>query len=524
MKTRIMKKGLSRQIARGEKNGTKGSGGTTVTGTPPQAATGSASELVDMAEAIATLKTTRPTFYRWLRSGKLRGMKVGRQWRFYRSDVDRFLQGEEPRIDVAVDMTPLLTTLCQKLADLGKPCRTPMTERMDMQVVSLMIELACYMHATDLHVEPLTVSGGERVARVRCRVDGVLHTLVEFDGRLLRPIIERWKIMANADIHEIRLPQDGRAVATIQGKSLDMRICFVPVNLGEAVTVRFLDSSAVQLSLENFNFPARDKERLLQFLNSPWGLLVVSGPTGSGKTTVLYGCLKHCTRSELKVMSVEDPVEYILPGVAQIQLRQAEGLTYGVALRAVLRSDPDVIMIGELRDLESMEIAQKSALTGHLVVTVMHADEAAAALHRMVDMGSAPFLVADATKLVHSQRLVRKLCQACSRPHQPSPALLTRVSEMATAGGLNWDELPGNYRAPVGCPECRQTGFRGRAAIVETLAVTPAIRAAIYRQATVEEIRAVAVREGMTTFLADGIRHAANGLTTLEEVLAACRT
>ena len=375
------------------------------------------------------------------------------------------------------------------------------------------------MRASDLHIEPHTDAAGQRVARVRCRVDGVLHTLAEFDIRLLRPIVERWKIMGSCDIHETRLPQDGRVVVTTRGRQLDLRLCFVPASTGESITVRFLDSSAVLLSLDRIEFSARDKERLLRLLEAPWGLLVVSGPTGSGKTTVLYSCLMHCTRPEVKVMSVEDPVEYTLPGVTQIQVRPADGLNFPAALRAVLRSDPDVIMIGEISDLESLEVAQQSALTGHLVMTVLHAGEAAAALQRMVEMGAAPFLVADATKLVQSQRLVRKLCKACSRPCRPAPDLLARAHDLARAGGLNWDELPANYREAAGCPECRMTGYRGRTVIAETLEVTPAIRAAICRHASVEELRALAVKEGMTTFVADGIRRAAQGQTTLEEVL-----
>ena len=516
MKTKTEKKAATQQTARSGKRGApvKAAAAATPGGTREPGR-----ELVDMAGAIAMLKTTRPTFYRWLRSGKLRGMKVGRQWRFHRSDVERFLQGEGPLVDLAGDLTPLLTALRRHLPDGAGPDPASTPDREDLQAVMLMIAAAAHMRASDLHIEPHTDAAGERVTRVRCRVDGVLHILAEFDIRLLRPIVERWKIMGGCNIHETRLPQDGRIVVRVQGRQLDLRVSFVPVGTGEAVTVRFLDSSVARLSLDRIEFAARDKERLLRFLAENWGLLVVSGPTGSGKTTVLYSCLMHCVRPEIKAMSVEDPVEYILPGVTQVQLRSADGLNFPAALRAVLRSDPDVILIGELRDNESLMIAQQCALTGHLVMTSMHAGDAAAALQRMVDMGSAPFLVADATRLVQSQRLVRNLCKACSRPCRPSPDLLARAGELAHAGGLNWNELPTDYREAVGCPECRTTGYRGRTVIVENLAVTPAIRAAICRNAPVEELRALAVKEGMTTFVADGIRRAAEGQTTLEEVL-----
>lgn len=477
-------------------------------------------ELVDMAGAIALLKTTRPTFYRWLRSGKLKGMKVGRQWRFYRSDVERFLQGEGPRIELPVDLAPLLTELRQRLAAIGGDDEVPATEPKDAQAVALMIAIGAHMRASDLHLEPLTKPGAPgNVAWVRCRVDGVLHTVAELDLRLLRPLIQRWKILANADLHENRRPQDGRIMQTVAGRRLDLRVCFVPACLGEALTARFLDTSALCLDLDRIDYAPADKERITQFLDSTWGLLVVTGPTGSGKTTGLYACLNRCTRPEVKVMSVEDPVEYLLPGVTQIPVNMATGTTFAAAMRAVLRCDPDIIMVGEVRDRESLQVVMQSVLTGHLVMTTLHTDEAASALTRMVDIGADPFLVADAAKLVVAQRLVRKLCARCSRPGQPDEAMLQRAAQVAGVGGLDWAALPKTFREPVGCAECRQTGYRGRAVIAEALAVTPDIGAAVRRGAGTEELRAIAVREGMTTLAAHGLRRAATGQTTLEEVL-----
>lgn len=479
-----------------------------------------AADVMDMAEAIAALKTSRPTFYRLLRTGKLKGMKVGRQWRFYRADIARFLEGEGPRIAVPVGMGSLLEALRGKLQALG--VEFPAEARSgsdDQQAVALMIHLASSMRASDLHLEAHIGTDGASVAMLRLRVDGVMHTMATFDLRLLRPLIARWKVVSGANINEERLPQDCRLLWPIGARSLDMRICFVPACMGEVLTARLLDSSAVQLSLDHLDLAVPDLERLKHGLRLPWGLLVVSGPTGSGKTTVLYACLNQCASATTKCMSVEDPIEYILPWVTQLQVRPALGMNVAAMLRAVLRSDPDVIMVGELRDAESLRVTQQTALTGHLVMTTMHTDEAAAALTRMAEIGGDPFLVAESTKLVLAQRLVRVLCKTCSRPVQPPAALLARAAELAQAGGLDWEALPQAFREPVGCPECRQTGYRGRKAVTEALVVTPEIGTALRQGASVDDLRALAIRQGMTTFVADGIRRAAAGQTALDEVM-----
>ncbi len=476
-------------------------------------------ELVDMEEAMALLKTTRQTFYRWLRSGKFKGMKVGRQWRFYREDIERFLKGEGPRIDLPGSLKPLLGLLGQKLAEAGKPLTAPLTGSEDEQAVNLMILTGYGLRASDLHLEAQSKgAGAETVGVLRYRIDGVLNTLAEFDLPLLKPILERWKIMGNADIHETKKPQDCRIRIDIQGIKMDIRVCLVPACLGESMTARFLDTKAVMLTLDRIPFAPRDRQLLTRFLALPWGLMFVTGPVGCGKTTVLYSCLNHCARPAVKVMSVEDPVEYVLPGVTQIPIRPAEGLTYVAAMRSIMRSDPDVVMVGEIRDLETLRMAQQMALTGHLVMSTMHTQNAAQALKRMLDVGSDPFILADSTKLIVAQRLVRTVCPACSQKVRPEPALLERAEALAKAGGLNWGSLPKSFRKVTGCPQCRQTGYRGRAPIAEVMEVTPEIGAALRNNATGEEIQALAVRQGMTTMAADGIRRAAAGETTLEEV------
>ena len=486
-----------------------------------------AKELLDMEQAIALLKTSRPTFYRWLRSGKIKAMKVGRQWRFYREDIERFLRGQEPRIDLPADLSPLIARLRARLEELGVPAAAGADEDPSVLAVSLTIRLAVAMQASDIHLAPQWRPNGQgSVAVLRYRVDGVLHPFAEIDIRLLRPLAERWLIMADCDVRQTVKPQDGRILVKIgdPGKTVDLRVSFAPLQLGMSLTARVLDPDVAQLlTLDRMGYSERDKERLLHGLTMPWGMLLVTGPTGCGKTTTLYACLNRLAGPQTKVMTIEDPIEFFLPWVEQIPVRPQDGVTFGVAIRSMLRSATNVIMIGEVRDFETLQLAHQSALTGHLVLTMFHADEAARALVRMVEIGSDPFLVADSTRLVLAQRLVRCLCRECSVEDAPLGSVLERAAELATAGGLDWAALPKAFHRPVGCPKCHQTGFRGREVVAEVLEVTPEIGAALRRHASVDELRALAVRQGMTTMAADGIRKAGVGNTSLEEVLRVLR-
>ena len=477
-------------------------------------------ELIDMDQAIELLKTTRPTFYRWLRAGKIKGMKLGRQWRFYREDVERFLKGEEPRIELRADITPLLDLLRERIEALGGGFK-PSGENEIVQTVSFMIVLAVRMEATDIHIEPQWKEAERKtVAVLRYRVDGALHPAAEFDLRLLPAIVERWKTMANVDTHEKERPQDGRIIVELaeHPEPVDMRVCFLPACMGESVTARILDPSQVNLTLERIDYALRDKELLLSALDRPWGTILLTGPTGSGKTTVLYSCLNHVSGPSVKTVTIENPVEYFLPHALQVQVMERVGLNFSRAGRSALRSDPDVILIGEICNFEILQIAHQCALTGHLILTTLHADETASALVRMVEMGSSPFVVADSTKLVISQRLVRKLCPECSK-EKKRPEHLALAEELARAGGLDWDSLPKSFRGPVGCDRCARTGFRGRNVIAEALEVTPRIGAALRKGASVDELRGIAVSEGMKTMAADGIRRAAGGETSLGGVI-----
>jgi excisionase family DNA binding protein len=468
-----------------------------------------------MEEAIAALNTTRPTFYRWLRSGQIKGLKVGRQWRFTREDIDRYATGQQPRIDLPVDIGPLIGELESRLKELGVsdgvPCAGEPTER----AVSRMIRLAMAMNASDIHIDPQ-----ESGVQLRYRVDGALHLVCRFDTRLLPAIVERWKSMAGMDVREKTLPQDGRIVLNVGGRSADLRVCCVPAYLGESMVARVLAPENVRIDLDRLEYTPSDRRRIDRWLAAPWGLVVVTGPTGCGKTTTLYSCLLKIANERTKVFSIEDPVEYVLPGLTQVQINPKAGLTFERAMRSVFRCDPDAIMLGEVRGAEAMGICFQAALTGHLVWTTLHTDEAATALKRMVDLGCEPFLVADATKLIVAQRLVRRLCPDCSQEAMPAADVLARAERLARMGGIGWDLLPRAYRKAVGCAKCGQLGYRCRTLIAETLEVTPEIAAALRRKATTEELRAIAVGQGMTTMAADGIRRAAEGHVSLAEVLS----
>jgi excisionase family DNA binding protein len=477
-------------------------------------------ELLGMDEAIELLKTTRPTFYRWLRAGKIKGMKVGRQWRFYRSEIDRFLKGEAPRVDPPVSIEPLIAELAERAREMGvEGLAAPETGNVG-NAVDLIINLGAALKASDIHIEPFsTRPGAETIGMIRYRIDGVLHPAVEFDLRLMPALVERFKAEAACDVRERMKPQDGRILLKAGEKTLDLRVCFVGTAMGEGVTVRILDSSNVMLSLERIDYAPGDRERLIKNLRSPWGLILCTGPTGSGKTTVLYSCLNQLCGPGVKTMSLEDPVEFLLPWVTQIAVDPSRGLTFEKGARAILRSDPDVIMIGEIRNRETLTVCQQAALTGHLVMTTLHTDEAASALKRMMEIGSEPFVVAESTRLILAQRLVRKLCPECSKPQGPSDGVLKHAAELARSGGLGWETLEPRFRGPTGCAACGKTGFRGRTVMAEVLEVTGEIGAAVRRGAAVEEIRAIAVGQGMTTMAADGIRRAAAGQVVLGEVL-----
>ena len=490
------------------------------TGAGQSVAAESTERLLTMNEAIERLGTTRPTFYRWLRTGKIKGLKVGRQWRFEPAEIDRFLKGEEPRIELRADIGPLVRELTKRADRLGAKAVSLPDETDIQQAVAQAIRLGFASRASDIHVHPHPGDDGTaRRAIMRYRIDGVLQPGIEFDIRLLPAVVEQWKRLVACDPHESRRPQDGRMKFEYGGESVTVFACFVPSIRGESLTARLLALASAVISLDRIDYSPDDRAKLMRALHGPRGLLLVTGPTGCGKTTNLYSCLTHLAGPTVKTMTIEDPVEIAFPWMVQTQLNVPEGVTFQRTVRAMLRSGADVIMIGELRDGETANVAVQAALTGHVVLTTLHADDAIRALIRLVEIGCPPFVVGDATRLVTSQRLVRLLCTDCSEEADPGSEHLARAVEACRAGGVIWDALPKRFRNPVGCDKCNQTGYRGRNIIAELLEMTPEIGAALRRNASVDEIRAIAVGQGMTTMAADGIRKAAEGKTSLEEVL-----
>ena len=406
----------------------------------------------------------------------------------------------EPRDDIGFDAD------VQQLKDLA-------SEAPVIRLVSLIITNALEMRASDIHVEPF-----ENRLIVRYRIDGVLHEIESPPRRLSAAVISRVKIMANLDIAERRLPQDGRIRLRVQGKEIDLRVSTVPTMHGESVVMRILDKGGVALDFQKLGFEDDTLKAFLDVLFEPHGILLVTGPTGSGKTTTLYTALDRLNKPDVKILTVEDPVEYQMPGINQIQVKPQIDLTFASALRSIVRQDPDVIMIGEIRDLETAQIAVQSALTGHLVLSTVHTNDAAATVNRLLDMGVEDYLLTSTVIGILAQRLVRTLCPHCKQRYAALPEVVEELGlrKFAKEGDIT-------LYHEKGCKECAQTGFLGRISIMEMLPMTDPLRSLVMRHATSTELRTEAIKEGMVTMYEDGMRKALAGVTTFEEVLRVTR-
>jgi general secretion pathway protein E len=375
-----------------------------------------------------------------------------------------------------------------------------------VRLVNLLIESAIDGEASDIHIEPY-----EDTLRIRYRVDGILFDQEAPPRRLQAAVTSRVKLMAEMNIAERRLPQDGRIRVTLRDRRVDIRVSTIPTVHGESIVMRLLDRSSVFLPLEKLGFGPGTLRHFEALIKRPHGIVLVTGPTGSGKTTTLYAALDKINSPDRKIITVEDPVEYQLKGVNQIPVKPKIGLTFATGLRHIVRQDPDVILIGEIRDLETAEIAIQAALTGHLVFSTLHTNDAPAAITRLQDMGVEPYLVASVLEGVLAQRLVRRVCPACRVPDTPNPADLEALG-IEGAGGTRL------YRGR-GCDECRSTGYRGRTGIYELFPITEDARSLILRRAPSREIRRQAVEAGMATLRLDGWAKACEGVTTVEEIL-----
>jgi len=418
---------------------------------------------------------------------------------------ERFLRSDEE-----------LTDLSEQIGESSSSSSVVFTEQLDDQdadapvvrFVNLLITQAINDRASDIHIEP-----GEHRLMVRFRIDGVLHEMQRADRSIQDGVISRLKIMSSIDIAEKRVPQDGRISVLHEGRSIDLRVATLPTVWGEKIVMRILDNSGQLMAMSDLRFSQTNAERFTQAISRPHGMVLVTGPTGSGKSTTLYTALRTVANPRVNVITVEDPVEYRIADVNQIQVNPRAGLTFATALRSILRADPDVVLVGEIRDRETALISIEAALTGHLVLTTLHTNDAPSALTRLVEIGTEPFLVATALSAVVAQRLARLLCTKCRQPVDDDGTMLEAV-------GMPVELIAGAavHRA-VGCGACSNTGYRGRVALHEAMEVTDRIEQALVARATGGELREIALDQGMIPLRDDGWAKVAQGITTIEEVL-----
>jgi type IV pilus assembly protein PilB len=404
--------------------------------------------------------------------------------------------------DTAIDFTETESTASTSFEESDAPV---------VKLCNLIIQEAVSLRASDIHIEPFA----DRV-RIRYRIDGMLVERDSPPRRLLAPMLSRLKIMGSIDIAEKRRPQDGRIKMTVGGKHFDLRVSLLPTNMGQTCVMRILDRTSIQVSIKDLGFAEDDFRRFQNIIKRPNGIFLVTGPTGSGKTTTLYAALNELNRPDRKIITAEDPVEYYLPGVNQVEVKHLIGLDFARIIRAMLRQAPNIILVGEIRDRETAEIAVQASLTGHLVFSTLHTNDAPSAITRLVDIGIQPFLVASSVIAIMAQRLVRIVCPKCKAPDQPSNAELK-------ASGLTPEQLKrASFMRGRGCGHCNHTGYRGRKGIFEMMRLNSTIREMTFKREPTQTIRRQARLLGMRTLLEDGLNKALTGLTTLEEVLTTC--
>jgi len=419
--------------------------------------------------------------------------------------IDRF-----HRLDAEVDEVAQIAA--EELAedDDAAVAREGVEDAPIVKFVNLLIAQAVADRASDIHVEPT-----ETDLRIRFRVDGVLHEVMHSPRSIQGGVISRLKVMADINIAERRIPQDGRISLNVAGKAVDLRVATLPTVYGEKVVMRILDKTQARLTLTDLGFHPAVLPRFEACFRKPYGTILVTGPTGSGKSTTLYATLNVINSPDRNVITVEDPVEYRLPGVNQVQVNPKAGLTFASALRSILRSDPDIVLVGEIRDRETATIAIEASLTGHLVLSTLHTNDAASTPMRLVEMGVEPFLVISALDCVVAQRLARKLCDRCREEYEPTHAELTEAGWPAAL--LKAEGPPMLYRA-VGCAACSRTGYRGRLAVHEVMVMSEEIRRQVVERYSSDDIKKTALSQGMLTLREDGLVKVAQGKTTLEEL------
>ncbi len=422
--------------------------------------------------------------------------------------IDRFYDSHESLANVMAEFDDDLEIVEDGDDDMVNLSEITGDEAPVVKLVNSLLADAIRKGASDIHVEPF-----EKTMRVRFRIDGELYEMMSPPYRLKAAILSRLKIMSELDIAERRVPQDGRIKLRILNKNVDLRVSSLPCIYGEKIVMRILDKGNLNIDLTKLGFEERSLAKLVKAVKMPYGMVLVTGPTGSGKTTTLYSALTMVNKPNTNIMTAEDPVEYNLDGINQVNVNEEVGLTFAAALRAFLRQDPNIVMVGEIRDIETASIGVKAALTGHLVLSTLHTNDAPSTLNRMVDMGVEPFLVASSVNLIMAQRLIRQLCKSCKEEQDMH-------EEVAADLGIDPDEAKGRTMwVGVGCVECNNTGYKGRTGAYEVMPVTPGIRDMILNRDPTSEIREFAIQEGMLSLRNHGIMKLLDGITSAEEVL-----
>ncbi|HXR45770.1 MAG TPA: ATPase, T2SS/T4P/T4SS family [Pseudolysinimonas sp.] len=422
-----------------------------------------------------------------------------------RAALDRFLRADDELSDLqaAIEEDVAPSAAMVPVAEVSED------DAPVVRFVNLLISQAIQDLASDIHIEPAQFD-----MKIRYRIDGVLHEMQPAPKAIQSGVISRLKIMADIDIAERRKPQDGRMSVVHGGRQIDLRVATLPTVYGEKVVMRILDNTSTSMGMEQLHLLERNAQAYQRSYSKPYGMILVTGPTGSGKSTTLYTTLHAVARPEINVITVEDPVEYRMPGINQVQVNPKAGLTFASALRSILRSDPDVVLLGEIRDHETAQIAIEAALTGHLVLSTLHTNDAPSAVTRLIEMDIEPFLVGSALDCVMAQRLARRLCDKCKQPYQHDPASLVELR-------FGYDPAYGtpNLFRPAGCPACSGTGYRGRIALHEVMTVTEEIERLAVSRASSAEVGRMAIAQGRTTLRQDGWAKAQLGLTSVEEIL-----
>ncbi|MHA2610885.1 MAG: GspE/PulE family protein [bacterium JZ-2024 1] len=426
--------------------------------------------------------------------------------RRYAAEEDKLLKAIETFYEISAEQPETIIERSISDALASRKIEEAEEDPPIIRLVNYLIIDALKRKATDIHIEP-----DERITRVRYRLDGILHSTYTLPKSLHSPVTARIKIMGKMDIAEQRLPQDGGATFAYQNRTVDLRISTVPTLYGEKLVIRILDKESIRLNLDALGFSPQHLEAIRRLISQPYGIILVTGPTGSGKTTTLYSVLLELNSLEVNIMTIEDPIEYRLPLINQVQVNEKAGLTFATAMRSFLRQDPDVILIGEIRDAETAEMALRAAMTGHLVFSTLHTNDAVGAIPRLIDIGVPPYLIASSLLGVLAQRLVRKICPHCKIPYQPSEA------------DLKYLPLPSQWRGTLykgqGCPKCFHTGYSGRTVIAEVLEVDDSLRKLFSKNVSSDELLKAAKKKGFRTMFWDGVDKVLEGKTTLQELM-----